>query len=73
MNAKLSVFVICVEEIIYLLLHNLLDCTFKEQLQHFHCFVDTIIKAISDCLCGCADRLFLTQQFICFIKQIVNG
>ena len=28
MNAKISVFVICVEEIIYLLLFNLSDCTF---------------------------------------------
>ena len=29
MNAKISVFVICVEAIIYLLLYNLHDCTFK--------------------------------------------
>ena len=29
MNAKISVFVICVEVIICLLLHNLHDCTFK--------------------------------------------
>ena len=29
MNAKISVFVICVEVIIYLLLHNLHDCTFN--------------------------------------------
>ena len=29
MNAKISVFVICVKVIIYLLLHNLHDCTFK--------------------------------------------
>ena len=29
MNAKNSVFVICVETIIYLLLHNLHDCTFN--------------------------------------------
>ena len=29
MNAKISVFVICIEVIIYLLLYNLLDCTFK--------------------------------------------
>ena len=28
-NAKISVFVICVEAIIYLLLYNLHDCTFK--------------------------------------------
>ena len=29
MNAKISVFVICVDAIIYLLLNNLYDCTFK--------------------------------------------
>ena len=29
MNAKISMFVICVETILYLLLHNLHDCTFK--------------------------------------------
>ena len=29
MNAQISVFVICVEAIIYLLLNNLRDCTFK--------------------------------------------
>ena len=29
MNAKISVFVICVEVIIYLLLYNFPDCTFK--------------------------------------------
>ena len=58
MNTKLSVFVICVEAIIYLLLYNLHGCTFKEQLQYFYCFVGTILKAISDCLCGCVDRVF---------------
>ena len=30
MNAKISVFLICVEAIIYLLLYNLHDCTFKD-------------------------------------------
>ena len=30
MNAKMSVFVICVEAIIYFLLYNLHDCTFKK-------------------------------------------
>ena len=29
MNAKISVFVICIEAIIYLPLYNLHDCTFK--------------------------------------------
>ena len=30
MNAKISIFVICVEAILYLLLHNLHDCIFKD-------------------------------------------
>ena len=29
MNAKISVFVVCIETMIYLLLDNLHDCTFK--------------------------------------------
>ena len=33
MNAKISVFVICVEAIIYLLLYDLPDCTFKQELK----------------------------------------
>ena len=32
MNAKISVFAICIESIIYLWLHNLHDCVFKEPL-----------------------------------------
>ena len=32
MNAKISVFVICIEAIIYLLLRNLHDCTFNNAL-----------------------------------------
>ena len=32
MNVKILVFVICVEAIIYLLLYNLHDCTFKRPL-----------------------------------------
>ena len=35
MNAKISGFAICVEAIIYLLLYNLLDCTFKIQFKNF--------------------------------------
>ena len=32
MNVTISVFVVCVEAMIYLLLHNLHDCTFKGEL-----------------------------------------
>ena len=40
MNAKISVFVICVEAITYLLLYDLHDCTFNDlspisQTEHF--------------------------------------
>ena len=31
MNARISVLVICVEAIIYLLLYNFHDCTFKDK------------------------------------------
>ena len=42
MNAKISVFVICVEAFTYLLLYNLRDCTFKvnkktSERRHGHC------------------------------------
>ena len=30
MNTKVSVFAICIEAIMYLLLYNLYDCTFKK-------------------------------------------
>ena len=32
MNSKMSVFVICVEVFMYLLLHNLHDCAFKKNV-----------------------------------------
>ena len=32
MNVTISVFVVCVEAMIYLLLYNLHDCTFKGEL-----------------------------------------
>ena len=34
MYAKISVFVICIEVIIYLLLYNLHDCTFNFKIYH---------------------------------------
>ena len=33
MNVKISLFVICVEAIIYLLLYNLYECTFKRKIK----------------------------------------
>ena len=41
MNAEISLFVICVEAIIYLLLYNLHDCTFK------FVQVTTLVKTLS--------------------------
>ena len=37
-NAKISVFFICVEAIIYLLLYNLHECTFNHGISNDHCF-----------------------------------
>ena len=37
MNAKILVFAVCVEAIIYLLLYNLQDCTFKKYLKSTFC------------------------------------
>ena len=37
MDWKLSVFVICVEAIVYLLLYNLHDCTFKSEIKIIPC------------------------------------
>ena len=38
MNAKILVFVICIEAIVYLLLYNLLDSTFNKITKHFLIF-----------------------------------
>ena len=35
MNAKISLFIICVEAIIYLLLYNLHECAFKYDKKYF--------------------------------------
>ena len=45
MNAKISVFFICVEAIIYLLLYNLHDCTFNS-LNYKKEFIRRILKKI---------------------------
>ena len=58
MNAKISVFVICVEAIIYLLLYNLHDCTFnffKKELLH-KCFLRILLTTffrtyVDGCFC----------------------
>ena len=48
MNAKIPVSVICVEAIIYLLLYNLIDCTFKK---------------CQDLQCECCKSLLLFKEY----------
>ena len=57
MNAKISVFIICAEAIIYLLLYNLHDCTFKDKSftihhQNIQSLANEIHKAIQNLLVG---------------------
>ena len=49
MNAEISVFVLCVEAIIYLLLYNLHDCTFKNfaKLTGKHLYLSLFFKDAS--------------------------
>ena len=49
-NAKNSVFVICVEAIIYLLLYNLSDCTFKHTTQKPFKTLLTTFYSIACCI-----------------------
>ena len=46
MNAKVLVFVICVEVIIYLLLYNLRDRTFNHAKLNFLCAVISLVCGI---------------------------
>ena len=47
MNAKISVFVICVEAIIYLSLYNLHGCTFKHSiLQVFQIVTNLTLRLV---------------------------
>ena len=48
MSAKLSVFIICVEMIIYLLLNNLYDCTFNPSNIAFQskCIIEVVLRKI---------------------------
>ena len=68
MNTKISVFVICVEAIIYLLLHNLHDCTFK----HFWC-QDLAILYSQQPLFLCLTKLLtLTVSVIVSVTVIIT-
>ena len=53
MNVKISVFVICVEVIIYLSLYNLHDCSFKNKINQSHKLF-TVKKAFFEELLFCA-------------------
>ena len=46
MNAQISVFVICVESIVYLLLYNLNDCTFKYSTIYINVFLKVSLVLI---------------------------
>ena len=48
MNAKISVFLICVETVIYLLLYNLHDCTFEEPHCKFIQFIHVNLSPLQD-------------------------
>ena len=68
MNEKISGFVICVEVLIYLLLHNLHDCTFKNK----HDLVNETQEEDKDYLikglyitCG-----FLSESFVDISKAL---
>ena len=58
MNAKISVFVNCVEAIIYLLLYNLHDCTFKLNKQD--CIITPDIATLS--ILGRFAQSYMTQN-----------
>ena len=51
MNAKISLCVIFVKAIIYLLLHNLHDCTFNNNIIHFsgkhNFFINSFFRQLS--------------------------
>ena len=68
MNTKISVFVICVEAIIYLLLHNLHDCTFK----HFWCQVLAILYSQQPLFLCLTKLLTLTVSVIASVTVIIT-
>ena len=51
MNAKISMFVICVKAIIYLLLYNLHDCTFKMKFVKIKYFCCDYVPGVSFKIC----------------------
>ena len=61
-NAKISVFVICVKAIMYFLLYNLHDCTFNDlmiKVRKFSLFRDDAFRTFL----GLGDGVFLTKDF----------
>ena len=61
-NAKISVFVICVKAIMYFLLYNLHDCTFNDlmiKVRKFSLFRDDTFRTFL----GLGDGVFLTKDF----------
>ena len=60
MNAKISVFVICVKAIIYLFLNDLHDCTFN--ISVYYCITFVTVRVIYYHAGGFDD--FLTRSFL---------
>ena len=65
MNAKISVFVICVEAIICLSLYNILDCTFKGALSGLRQFLATenSLKLMKNAFYFISKALFVLKIF----------
>ena len=67
MNAKISMFVICVQVITYLLIYNLHDCTFncfyfvKNDLNIRHCFL----------CCFFCDKFISSTTFLYLVKILI--
>ena len=64
MNAKISVFIICDEAIIYLLLYNLYDCNFNGRRNYFF----HACKAYLELL-----QISLMEFFTTIQKQLSGG
>ena len=67
MNAQISVFVICVESILYLLLYNLNDCTFKYSTIYINVFLKVSLVLIK------LNKIAVSGIFvsICFLMKLL--
>ena len=70
MNAKISVFGICIEAIVYLLLHNLHDCTFSPLSRELFCISLLIFHKL---LCWLLCKIAGTPTLIVKPHKLYNG